>query len=302
MHPVRNRAPVLRILKSQRMNIVAAVAAWFMRTKGVAAQLAAFVISATVLAGCVHRPESAFTFVQMCDPQLGFGGYEEDVARLRQAVKQINELHPDFVVICGDLVNGASRKSYADFNALKGGMQMPCYCAPGNHDVGNKASKESLGRYRKWLGKDYYLFIHKGCEFVVVDSQLWVAPVPSESEKQDAWLKQTLQAAAERHAPIFIIDHYPLFIKDPNEPDAYFNVPKAKRQELLELFRQCGVVAVLSGHTHTTNVREFDGIQMVASETTSKNFDREPFGFRLWHVGTQRPYRSEFVPLRSMSR
>ncbi len=50
------------------------------------------------------KPES-FTFVQLCDPQLGFGGYEHDVNSFKVAVQKINELKPDFVVICGDMVN-----------------------------------------------------------------------------------------------------------------------------------------------------------------------------------------------------
>jgi serine/threonine-protein phosphatase CPPED1 len=261
------------------------------------ARITAMVLFAAALTGCVHRPQPAFTFVQMCDPQLGFGGYDADVARFRQAVKQINELHSDFVVICGDLVNGVEEKSCGGFDAVKKSMQMPCYCAPGNHDVGNKPSPGTLARYREWAGKDYYSFTHRGYEFVVVNSQLWVSAVPGESERQDTWLKQTLQAVAKRRHPIFVIDHYPLFVKEPNESDEYFNVPKAKRQELLQLFQQSGVVAVLSGHTHTTNIREFGGIQMVASQTTSKNFDRQPYGFRLWHIGGRRPFQNDFVPL-----
>src|SRR5437762_3249474 len=90
-------------------------------------------VAAHFLTGCASWREQPFTFVQMCDPQLGIGGYEADVARFKQAVKQINALKPDFVVICGDLVNGATTKSFADFNAIKAGFAMPCYCAPGNH-------------------------------------------------------------------------------------------------------------------------------------------------------------------------
>ncbi len=280
------------------MNFVRCIALRLRRYFLLAAGSGAILLIAAALTGCANRPPAGFTFVQMCDPQLGFGGYEEDVARFRQAIKQINELHPDCVVICGDMVNKVEERSCADFNALKGSLQMPCYCAPGNHDLGNMPTTGNLVRYRKWAGKDYYSFVHKGCEFVVVNSQLWVSPVPAESEKQDAWLNQTLQGAARRHLPVFVIDHYPLFIKEPNEPDEYFNVPKARREELLRLFQQCGVVAVLSGHTHTTNIKEFAGIQMVASEATSKNFDKQPFGFRLWYVGGQRPYRNEFIPLR----
>jgi len=38
-----------------------------------------------LLAGCASWHEQPFTFVQMCDPQLGMGGYEADVARFKQA-------------------------------------------------------------------------------------------------------------------------------------------------------------------------------------------------------------------------
>jgi 3',5'-cyclic AMP phosphodiesterase CpdA len=255
-------------------------------------------VLAIALAGCVHHPQTELAFVQMCDPQIGFGGHDADVARFQQAVQQINALHPKFVVICGDLVNAASEEAYAEFKILKSEFRVPCYCAPGNHDVGNAPTAASLARHRRCMGKDYFAFVERGCEFVVVNSQLWKAPVSGESEKQDRWLNQTLELAARRHRPIFVIDHYPLFVKTADEAEQYYNLPKGKRQELLELFVRCGVVAILSGHTHSTNIKDYEGIQMVASQTTSKNFDKQPFGFRVWYVGTQRPYRTEFVPLR----
>ncbi len=55
-----------------------------------------------------------FSFAQMCDTQLGMGGYEHDVKTFGLAVTQINKLKPDFVVICGDLVSKANDKSWAD--------------------------------------------------------------------------------------------------------------------------------------------------------------------------------------------
>ena len=53
--------------------------------------------------------------MQMCDTQLGMGGYEHDVRTFKQSVKLINKMQPDFVVICGDLVQKANDKSFADF-------------------------------------------------------------------------------------------------------------------------------------------------------------------------------------------
>jgi 3',5'-cyclic AMP phosphodiesterase CpdA len=147
------------------------------------------------------------------------------------------------------------------------------------------------------MGRDYYSFERSGCTFVVANTSLWKAPAEGESEKHDAWFKETLQAAADRKEPILVISHYPLFVKRPGETNNYYNLPTEKRRELLELFEKCGVVAHLAGHTHRTITNEFHGIQMVASQTTSKNFDQQPFGFRIWHAGGTRPYKQEFVPL-----
>ncbi len=253
-----------------------------------------------MLAGCREPAPSrvqSFDLVQMCDPQLGFTDYAADLARFETAIQQINALRPDLVVVCGDLVNAAKENSFADFNAANAHFKVPCLLAPGNHDVGNNPTLETLTRYRRLVGKDYYSVDHKGCVFAVVNSQLWKTPVPGETEKQDAWLRQTLERAARKQRPVFLVMHYPLFVKEADEPENYFNLPVPKRRELLVLFEQYGVVAVLAGHTHTTTFHEFHGIQMVTSENTSRNFDKRPYGFRIWHVDARRPYQTEFAPL-----
>jgi serine/threonine-protein phosphatase CPPED1 len=227
----------------------------------------------------------SFRFIQMCDTQLGFGGYEEDCERFRQAVRQINAMDDiDFVVICGDLVNTADEQSYRDFLSIRGGFRVPCHCASGNHDVGNVPTAESLALYRQRIGDDYYSFEHKGAVFVIVNTQLWKSPVAGETERQDAWLRGTLAAARDRRRPVFIVGHYPLFTDDPQEPENYFSLPLETRRELLDLFEHSGVVAVLAGHTHRTIIRNHRGIEMVSSTTTSRNFDDGPFGFRIWDV------------------
>ena len=57
---------------------------------------------------CTETGQKPFSFVQLCDTQLGMGGYEHDILSFEQAVKQINEINPDFAVVCGDLVNNAA--------------------------------------------------------------------------------------------------------------------------------------------------------------------------------------------------
>jgi serine/threonine-protein phosphatase CPPED1 len=127
------------------------------------------------LPGCESPEPEPFVFMQMCDTQLGAGGYQHDIETFRQAVKQINALKPDFVVICGDLVNNPVEKEFADFNKIRSGFHVPSYCAPGNHDIlglsKSKPYKDALAYYRKVIGKDYYSFEHKGYTFVIVNTQ-----------------------------------------------------------------------------------------------------------------------------------
>ncbi len=256
------------------------------------------VFPAAVLPAGRGDADRSFSFAQVCDPQLGFGGYLHDVALFRQAVQEINEARPDFVVICGDLVNETGNdQAIKDFNAIKSGFDMPCHCVPGNHDVGNTPTAASVARYRGKMGRDWYAFEHKGLTFVAVDTQLWKSPVEGESEKQDAWLVKTLAEAGSRKSPVVIFGHYPLFAETADEEEGYYGLPVDKRAELIQRYKAHGVVAVLSGHMHKNAVHNLDGIQLVTSATTCRNFDGAPFGYRLWHVDGQGGVTHEYIPL-----
>jgi 3',5'-cyclic AMP phosphodiesterase CpdA len=258
---------------------------------------AAFILTSCNSCNTFLGKTKSFTFVQISDTQLGFSDYEKDIDSFRQAVIQINDLDPSFVVICGDLVNNASDKSFSDFKDIKNSLKMPCYCVPGNHDIDNKPTQESLRRYRKIIGEDYFVVEHIGTTFIFVNTQLWKEVVEGESEKQDVWLKEKLKLASEKKQQVFIVGHYPLFCKKADEAEEYMNLPFDKRMELLSLYDQNNVIAVLHGHTHTLALNNYNDIQMVGAETTSKNFDKKPLGFRLWYVEDKLPPKHEFVPL-----
>lgn len=244
-----------------------------------------------------ERDLKSFSFVQMSDPQLGFAGYEHDVRSFEQAVKQVNELNPDFVVICGDLVNIPSDSAYADFKRIEEKFNIPCYCVSGNHDMEKLPDDASLlVLYRKVMGKDYYSFGHKGCSFVVANTQLWKTDVKNESEKFDRWFTKKIRALGKRRGPLFVVGHIPLFISEPEEADDYYNIDSVKRKRILDLFTDNKVAAYLTGHTHKLVCNEYKGIQFVSCETTSVNFDKRPLGFRLWTVSSGL-ITHQFIPL-----
>jgi len=133
---------------------------------------------------------------------------------------------------------------------------------------------------------------------VVTNTQLWKAPLKDESEKHNAWVIQALKKAKKKRSPVFIVAHNPLYVKSSEEKDMYYNLPSDKRKELLALYEQCGVVAVLAGHTHRTIINNYKGIQLINGESTSKNFDKRPLGFRLWNVASPTSVKHKFVPLK----
>ena len=249
-------------------------------------------------ASAVAQPGQAFTFVQLCDTQLGMGGYEQDKESFRLAVKQINLLKPDLVFICGDLVNDThDDHAYADFNDINAGFAVPCYCTPGNHDVGTKTTAGLVERYIRMVDKDHQVIRHKGYTFVVTNTSLWKNQVPGHSEKHQAWFRETLEKASKAGSPVIVVGHYPPFIERPDEAEEYFNLGPKPRAEVLRLAKEHDVKAILAGHAHRNIITGYEGIPVVASASSSKNFDGAPRGFRLWHVSAAGALTHEYVPI-----
>jgi len=236
------------------------------------------------------------TVVQICDPQLGMTDYRVNVASFEQAVKQANLISPGFVVVCGDLVNSTNAVSIADFDRIKGAFTVPCYCVPGNHDVGNKPTLDSLARYRQAIGPDYCSVAYQGYRFILINTSLLKQDLDRETDKHLAWIKMELEDAAGKGETVYVCGHIPLFIKHPDEAEGYGNLPVQRRRELLSLFERYNVHAVLTGHAHGLITNRYAGIEFLSGEATSTNLDKRPVGFRLWTLsGTNS--QSRFVPL-----
>src|SRR5580704_16920926 len=121
-----------------------------------------FLILVAAVCGQAADP---FFFIQASDPQFGMytadRDFTQETANWEFAIASVNRLHPAFLVVTGDLTNKAGDAAqiaeYRRINA-KLDRSIHLYNVPGNHDVGNDPTPESLAAYRAAYGPDYYSF------------------------------------------------------------------------------------------------------------------------------------------------
>jgi hypothetical protein len=220
------------------------------------------------------------TFLQMSDPQFGMytnnHGFAQETANFAFAIATANRLKPAFVVVTGDLINkpgdGAQAAEYKRIAAqLDPAIQL--FNVPGNHDVENEPTPQSLARYRQLFGPDYYTFHCAGISGIVLDSNLEKAPQNArrEAAKMEAWFEAEILKARREHAGrVMLFQHIPLFLTDPQEPDQYFNIPQAARARYLKLLRRYGVTEVFAGHLHHNSEGRDGPLDMVTTGPVGK--------------------------------
>jgi 3',5'-cyclic AMP phosphodiesterase CpdA len=242
-------------------------------------------------------------FIQMADPQLGFartpvavqlaGGSwgdeptELEIARFESAVEYTNQLRPDFVVICGDLVNRPGHaEQIAEFQRIAAGFDptTPLYLVAGNHDVGGAPTRESLRAYRDTFGADWYSFQHDALFAIVLNSSLIKDPSQARDEAaaQLAWLRTELERAESLGASdVLVFQHHSFFVSEPDEPDDYFNIPLAHRREILTILKKAGVRAVFAGHFHQNAIARDGELEMITTSAVGTPLGEDPPGFRI---------------------
>jgi 3',5'-cyclic AMP phosphodiesterase CpdA len=229
---------------------------------------------------------AAQTFIQMSDPQFGMytenKGFEHETANFEFAIATANRLKPAFVVVTGDLVNAAGDAAQiAEFKRVAGKLNpgIRLFLMPGNHDVGNEPTKESLAKYREQFGPDYYTFHVGDITGIVLNSNLEKDPhnVPEEAAKMEAWFRTEL--AKSKHAILF--QHIPFFLKDPDEEDRYENIPREPRQRYLKLLHEYGVRQVFAGHYHSTSEARDGDLEMITTGPVGKPVPPARSGLRI---------------------
>lgn len=232
-----------------------------------------------------------FFFIQLSDPQFGMCAANADVqqetANFEFAIATANRLKPAFVVVTGDLVNTAGDKTQVDEYlriAAKLDRSIPLYQLPGNHDVGNEPTPESIAAYVARFGPDHYSFRCGPLMGLVLNSGLIQSAkrAPQQAAQQDAWLKAELEKAKQEGVPHAIVfQHHPWFIASIDEPAGYHNLPVAERRPYLDLFRQHGVTHVFAGHHHANATAKYDSLEIVTTGAIGKPLRNDVSGLRV---------------------
>jgi hypothetical protein len=202
-----------------------------------------------------------FVFVQMTDIHLDTT--VENLAFFEQAIEEVNEITPAFVVITGDLVYGAdtatvseAREWYDSYSILNGRFYIPAYNALGNHDVVGIYCEESPRTdpgyneqtYLDYFGPTYYSFDCNGHHCIVLDPNEFADghQFYRVTDYQLEWLQQDI--AYSEGKPLLVFFH---------EPTPSWE----NRTEVLDVLRQHGTVAMFSGHWHQDVLLDSQGIQ-----------------------------------------
>ena len=264
--------------------------------------------AAAVLAGSgnaqtIKERTSGVVRIAHCgDPQFGFckckGGPEQayrlDLGRFERTIDAVNRLKPDLCFVAGDMTN-VGADVIRDWPRLVKLFKVPLVVTPGNHDMGERIVRKNVERFRQVFGYDYTAVKVGKWRFVSGNSQYWYPTEEKElKEAYETWLRQELEEATARNEPVIVGAHISPFMRRADEPNDSQNCPKDKRKKRFALYARSGVKFYLAGHIHRMMARAHDGITYLNAETTCRNNDGLPFGFRLLTLRDDGTYSWDF--------
>lgn len=253
-----------------------------------------------------QQQQKQITAIFIADTQIGYfdsnKSYTKDSLNLELAVSKINQIHPDFVVVNGDMINSSgSKKQLECFWSVmsKVSPDIPVWYVPGNHDVGNGTKDAKIESYITEFGYDRFSFTLGNNTFIGINSCLIKDERSELEEEQFRWLKRAIKASLKRKNATYICCHHPFFIKKYDEGITYSNQSYENRDKYWKLFKENGVDAVFAGHVHNDEVSSHDGIGMITVGPVSKALGDGVSGIGICTFGDN-DYEYEYIYLKDL--
>jgi 3',5'-cyclic AMP phosphodiesterase CpdA len=190
----------------------------------------------------------------------------------REILKEVETIHPAFVLSSGDLVYGNEepietyRHEMDEIQGLLKNLDVPFYNAPGNHEIAHR--QDFQDEYEKRFGPLWGAFEYGGWRFLALSTDQANADASISAEEM-AYVSQTLA----KDEPTCVYMHRPVFGRNGNTEEGAI-VKQAP--ELHKLFRTHNVKAVFEGHDHVHNHQTHDGIEYYIAGGAGAPLDAAP--------------------------
>ncbi len=214
----------------------------------------------------------------------------KSIRSLQEAIKQVNESDVDIVVFAGDNTNDPHKALTVVFAKIISKLNKPVYVVPGNH---------YLLRMQGVDKKEYYRLVNKfsGNKVKTVPSAKKMKGglvlifmnginqyMPSKTgyfrEKELLWLDEQLKK--HKNSKVVIVQHFPLVARDTRKTYKPYNA-----EEYLNLLKKHdNIIAVVSGHTHTEDEFQQDGIMHIGVPSLFENQQYKEIDIEYGHKKT----------------
>lgn len=165
----------------------------------------------------------------------------------------------DFCLLVGDLVEKGYPEHLSAVRDIFGGLRMPVYTVPGNHDYLNATDRS--GYDDLFRGRTNYWFEHRGWQWVALDTTQGSAYEKTKIQPATfRWMDENL-AKLDRSRPTVLFTHFPLGMGVRYRPQ--------NADALLDRFRSINLRAVFNGHFHGFTEREFQHIPVTTNRCCS---------------------------------
>jgi 3',5'-cyclic-AMP phosphodiesterase len=195
------------------------------------------------------------TLAHISDPHVGSPYFVPNL--MNRVIVELNELHPDAVVITGDFTTFGYRQEFKTATAYLDRIEAPVYSIPGNHDARNVG----YVHFEELLGPRHWSHDIRGVRIVGVDSSEPDLDHGQIGRERYEWIKAEFTVPAE--LKVFALHHHLLPIPGTGrERNIVYDAG-----DLLEVLISAGVQVVLSGHKHVPYVWRLEDIYVVNAGT-----------------------------------